>query len=122
MPDNKKNVLIVDDEEPLRFVLSEEFVRAQFDVETAADGLLAMDKLRQKHFNLVILDIRMPNMDGIEVLRNIRKENLADRVIMLTGVAELKFAQDSLALGADDFMSKPIDLQVLHSCVHRILS
>jgi DNA-binding NtrC family response regulator len=118
----KKHVLIVDDEESLRFVLAEELARSEYEVETAADGLLAMDKLRERHFDLVILDIRMPNMDGLEVLRNIRKENLAEKVVMLTGVAEMRFAQDSLTLGANDFLSKPLDLQALHSCIKRNLA
>jgi DNA-binding NtrC family response regulator len=119
---DKKHLLIVDDDESLRVVLADALTRSNFEVATAADGLLAMDQLRKRRFDLVLLDIRMPNMDGMEVLKNIREENLAEKVIMLTGVAELKFAQESLMSGAHDFMSKPVDLDALQNCINRVLS
>jgi two-component system response regulator (stage 0 sporulation protein F) len=119
---DKKRLLIVDDDESLRVVLADALTRSNFEVATAADGLLAMDQLRKQRFDLVLLDIRMPNMDGMEVLKNIREEDLAEKVIMLTGVAELKFAQESLMSGAHDFMSKPVDLDALQNCINRVLS
>src|SRR2546422_11643427 len=72
-------------------------------------------------YDVVILDVRMPDMDGLEVLRNIRKDNLADKVIMLTGVAELKVARDSLELGANDFLTKPYDFKKLLACIKRVV-
>jgi DNA-binding response OmpR family regulator len=63
----------------------------------------------------------MEGTDGLEVLKEIRKENLADKVIMLTGVDELKIARDSLALGANDFMSKPFQFQNLFACIDRVM-
>lgn len=118
--EDKKRILIVDDDDSIRLVLIDELSRSGFDVDGAADGLLAIDAMKQKRYDLVILDIRMPNMDGMEVLKHIREENLADRVVMLTGVAELKFAQQSLQGGAHDFMSKPVDLAALHDCIDRV--
>lgn len=120
MPDNPKKILVVDDEETVRTVLQVELEQSGYVVTTGADGLEAMEHLRQQRFDLVILDIRMPNMDGIEVLRNIRTENLADIVVMLTGVGERKFLDESLKLGANDFLTKPVDLGVLYDCIDRV--
>jgi DNA-binding response OmpR family regulator len=91
-----------------------------YSVSEAESGETAMEKLRSDHFDLVILDIRMPGMDGMEVLKNIREENLADKVIMLTGVGEMKIARDSLQLGANDFLTKPYELKTLLACMDRV--
>lgn len=113
--------LIVDDENALRTLMKYELEHRGFTVTEAESGEVALEKLQNDHFKLVILDIRMPGIDGLEVLRKIREGDLADKVIMLTGVDELKIARDSLSLGANDFLTKPYDLRTLLSCINRVL-
>ena len=118
---DKTKILIVDDEETLRLLLRHELEQRGFDIDEAESGEIAIEKLQKNHFNVVLLDIRMPGMDGMEVLRNVRQNNLADKVIMLTGVDEMKIARDSLTLGANDFLTKPYDIKTLLACINRVL-
>jgi DNA-binding response OmpR family regulator len=118
---DKTKILIVDDEETLRLLLRHELEQCGFDIDEAESGEIAIEKLQKNHFNVVLLDIRMPGMDGMEVLRNVRQNNLADKVIMLTGVDEMKIARDSLTLGANDFLTKPYDIKTLLACINRVL-
>lgn len=120
MADNLK-ILVVEDEEALRSIVELELVTYGYQVNTAEDGDIAMQKLNEQRYNLVILDIYMPNMNGMDVLKQIRENNLADKVIMLTGVNELKIARESLALGANDFITKPYDFQNLIACINRVM-
>lgn len=114
-------LLIVDDEDSLRTLMKHELGARGFSVDEAESGEMAIEKLSGSVFDLVILDIRMPRMDGLEVLRTIKEKDLAKRVIMLTGVDELKIARDSLALGANDFMTKPFDFKSLVACIDRVM-
>ena len=120
MPEKLK-LLLVDDEDTLRKLMKDELIVQGYDVGDADSGKAALEILRLKHHDIVILDIRMDGMDGMEVLKHIRKENLANKVIMLTGVDELKIARDSLDLGADDFMTKPFQFQNLIACIKRVM-
>lgn len=120
MPERTK-ILVVDDEDALRLLLKEELTLHGFEVSEAGDGVAATDLLGKNHFDLVILDIRMPGMDGMEVLKNIHEKKLAKKVIMLTGVDELKIARDSMKFGANDFMTKPYDFPKLFACIDRVL-
>ena len=117
----KLKILVVDDEEPLRILIKDELIVHNFAVDDAEDGHAALEKLKKERFDLVILDIRMPGIDGTEVLKNIRQNNLADKVIMLTAVDERKIAQESLAFGANDFITKPYDFRSLLACIDRVL-
>jgi two-component system response regulator ResD len=118
---SKAKLLVVDDEDTLRLLVRAELEQREFDVDEADSGDMAMEKILADHFDLVILDIRMPGMDGIEVLKKIRENNLATKVIMLTGVDELKIARDSLQYGADDFLTKPYEIRTLLACIDRVL-
>ncbi|MGE5313965.1 MAG: response regulator [Acidobacteriota bacterium] len=115
-------VLVVDDEDALRSVLSTELLSEGYTVDTAADGDDAIAVLQQKSFDLVLLDIKMPRVDGFEVLRFIKQRYPSTKVIMLTGFADLKNAIESKKLGAEDFVSKPYDLVDLLTTIERVLS
>ncbi len=114
-------LLVVEDEDSLRTLLKSELETYGFAVDDADGGSSAMKSLNSTHYDVVILDIRMPDIDGLEVLRNIRQENLAEKVIMLTGVNELKIARDSLELGANDFLTKPYEFKKLLECINRVM-
>ena len=115
-------VLVVDDEDALRSVLSTELISEGYTVDTAPDGDDAITILQQKAFDLVLLDIKMPRVDGFEVLRFIKQRYPNTKVIMLTGFADLKNAIESKKLGAEDFVSKPYDLVDLLTTIERVLS
>lgn len=120
MPE-KNRILVVDDDEPLRTVLSTELSSEGYEVTTAADGSEAIDLVRDNNFDLVLLDIKMPNVDGFEVLKFIKGGKPNTKVIMLTGFADLKNAIESKRLGAEDFVSKPYDLVDLLTTIERVL-
>ena len=106
----KNKILVVDDEEALRVVLSSELEGEGYQVSSAADGQEAINILTTKEFDLILLDIKMPNVDGFEVLKFIKDRWPKTKVVMLTGFADLKNAIESKKLGAEDFISKPYDL------------
>lgn len=116
------NLLVVDDEDALRNVLSSELQSEGYSVMSAADGDEAIATLQQKSFDLVLLDIKMPRVDGFEVLKFIKENYPKTKVIMLTGFADLKNAIESKKLGAEDFVSKPYDLVDLLTTIERVLS
>ncbi len=118
----KRRILVVDDEDALRTVLSAELNSEGYDVGTAADGAEALIELQKEKFDLVLLDIKMPNMNGFEVLKVIKEKHLGTKVIMLTGFADLKNAIESKKLGAEDFVSKPYDLVDLLTTIDRVMS
>jgi DNA-binding response OmpR family regulator len=116
-----KKILIVDDEDTLRTLVRNELEHAGFEVEEAPGGAEALSFLAENAVDLVILDIKMPGLGGLDVLQRIREDDLARKVIMLTGVGELKIARESLQLGASDFMSKPFEMGNLLACIDRVL-
>lgn len=120
--EDKGRILVVDDEDALRTVLSSELEGEGYKVDTAGDGDEAIAIVQKKPFNLVLLDIKMPKVDGFEVLKFIKGKYPHVKVIMLTGFADLKNAIESKKLGAEDFVSKPYDLVDLLTTIERVLS
>ncbi len=118
---DKSKILVVDDEDALRTVLSGELESEGYQVDSAADGDEAIKTVQTKPFDLVLLDIKMPKVDGFEVLKFIKQNYPKMKVIMLTGFADLKNAIESKKLGAEDFVSKPYDLVDLLTTIERVL-
>lgn len=116
-------VLIVDDEQFFRAVLAD-FVteRLQMHPVLAQDGPTALSLLERQPVELVLLDIIMPGMDGLEVLREIKERSPALPVIMVTGSESTEHALTALCEGADDFVRKPVDLDELQLCVTRTMT
>ena len=86
----------------------------------AEDGDVAIARLDKSEFDVVLLDIRMPNVGGIDVLKHIRDKGMKLRVIMLTAVDDLTIAMESVRLGASDYLTKPFDTEDLFSAIRRI--
>lgn len=103
----KPRVLIVDDEKEFADSLSERLALRECDVETSLNGKDAVEKLSHYNFDVVILDVAMPNMDGIETLKRIKKTKPLTEVIMLTGQATVETAVEGMQLGALDYVMKP---------------
>lgn len=118
---DKSRILVVDDEDALRTVLSSELEGEGYEVDSAADGDEAIDIVQKKLFHLVLLDIKMPKVDGFQVLKFIKEKHPNVKVVMLTGFADLKNAIESKKLGAEDFVSKPYDLVDLLTTIERVL-
>jgi len=118
----KSKILVVDDEDALRTVLSGELVSEGYDVRTASDGDEAISAIQKETFDLLLLDIKMPRVNGFEVLKFVKEQQPRTKVVMLTTFADLKNAIESKKLGAEDFVSKPYDLVDLLTTIERVLN
>ena len=106
-------VLVVDDE-PDAVELLTEFLRAKgYEVITASDGEEALRKVKEDRPHLILLDVRMPKLNGMEVLRLVREIDREVGVIMVTAVNEEETGREALKLGAFDYITKPLDLKYL---------
>ncbi|HAO22690.1 MAG TPA: two-component system response regulator [Desulfobacteraceae bacterium] len=109
----KMRLMLVDDEKRFLSTTQKLLERKGYDVTTAASGLEALEHLRQKDVDVVILDVKMPGMDGLETLKVIKTEYPLIEVIMLTGHATVESAVDGLKCGATDYLMKPTALEEL---------
>jgi DNA-binding response OmpR family regulator len=107
------NILLVEDEKPLALALSEILRQNKYQVETVFDGLSGYEYAICGSFDLVILDITLPRMNGIEVLKKIREKKLSIPVLMLTAKYEIEDKVSGLDCGADDYMTKPFSTSEL---------
>ncbi len=115
------NILIVDDEQSYRQLLSLVFEGDGHSIRTASDGREALSSLKEEPADLIISDVKMPDMDGIEMLRAVR-ETLPDLgVILMTAFASVETAREAFKLGADDFIQKPFDVEELKLIVRKTL-
>jgi two-component system, NtrC family, response regulator AtoC len=113
-------VLVVDDEESIRELLQESLSLWGYAVSTACDGVEALGLIRSHLFDAALLDIRMPRMDGLELLREIRRRNVAIPVVVMTGVPSVSTAVEALQQGAYDYLQKPLVLEVVRHLMARL--
>ncbi|MEW5722100.1 MAG: response regulator [Thermodesulfobacteriota bacterium] len=111
----KPRVMIVDDEEKFVDYLSKRLINNGYDVTTSLSGEDAVEKVKRYNFDVVILDVLMPGLDGIETLREIKKIKPLTEVIMLTGHASVESGIEGMKLGAYDYLMKPCETQELVS-------
>jgi DNA-binding response OmpR family regulator len=109
----KPRLLLVDDEEMYLEYLSKRLINQQYDVTKCLSGEEALERIRDFDFDVVILDVLLPGMDGIETLREINKLRPLTEVIMLTGHASLETGIEGMKLGAFDYLRKPCDTEEL---------
>jgi two-component system, response regulator, stage 0 sporulation protein F len=110
-------ILVVDDEAPVREVLTEYFATEGYAVEAATSGLEALSAVSGGRADLVLLDVRMPGLDGVQVLRRIRELTDSVPVIMVTANEDISLARKTLMLGAFDYVAKPFDFDYLDRAV-----
>lgn len=115
------NLLIVDDEESIRLVLEKHFEARGFNVKTVAEGKEAIDVCRTHSIDLVLQDLRLPDMNGIDVLANIKESSPSTPVIMITGHGDVETAVKAMQKKADNFVLKPIDMATLDALVEKTL-
>ena len=119
---NEITLLYVDDEESLRILVKNQLLLEGFSVDTADDGDTAVAALKKKTYDVVLLDIRMPRMNGIDVLKFMKQSKIRPRIIMLTAVDDLAVAIEAVKAGANDYLTKPYDLESLLQCIRRVLA
>jgi DNA-binding NtrC family response regulator len=115
------SVLIVDDEEAFRYMLSALLTNAGFAVETAVDGVAAINAVQTKLYDVVLCDVKMPKVDGVELLRFVKANFPAIEVVMLTGMSDVKIAVECMRLGAYDYITKPTSADELLGTIQRAL-
>lgn len=109
MFDRKGRVLVVDDEESVRALLERVLAREGYTVATAANGEDALGKVSRLDIEMVLLDIKMPGMSGMEVLRQLNASRPDIGVVMVTSVADMQTAVEAMKLGAHDYITKPFN-------------
>jgi PAS domain S-box-containing protein len=114
-------ILLIDDEEDIRDIVAVVLKDAGYRVETAVDGVSGMAACRQFSPHIVITDIRMPRMDGLEVLKQVKADHPEMEVIVATAFAEMSLAVKALQLDASDFVTKPIDDNALMVALNRAM-
>lgn len=114
-----KHVLLVDDEKDFLETLSERLESRGLDVKTASDPNLALDVARNSEIDVIVLDLRMPGMNGLEFLKKIKEERDELQVILLTGHATVHKGIEAVKLGALDVLEKPADFDTLMERIER---
>lgn len=113
MDEAKIRVLVADDEDGLRTTIAAWLGDEGFDVQEAPNGLDAVKMVQSNDFDIALLDIKMPGMNGLEVLRYIRKNSPTTDTVMMTGMSDVSMAVEAMKLGAKEYLTKPIDLDQL---------
>jgi two-component system KDP operon response regulator KdpE len=116
----RPTVLVVDDEQPLRDFIRKNLLARDFAVHTAANGLEALAVFNAEPLDLIILDVMMPAMDGLETTRRIRQTSVVP-IVLLTALGEQKDKVAGLDLGADDYLTKPFGVEELLARVRAVL-
>ncbi|MGL4522218.1 MAG: response regulator [Bacilli bacterium] len=115
----EKKVLVVDDQEGIRFLLNEVFKRKGYVVELADNGLTALEKAQTFTPDVVVLDMKMPGMDGIETLQHLKKMPVPPYVVLMTAYSEVELLGRARSEGVDDIVAKPFDINVLSEAVEK---
>ncbi len=106
-------ILIVDDEPDFREIIAKKLKKRELACDDAANGSAALNKIREKNYDVVLLDVKMPGMDGIATLREIKRIAPMTEVVMLTGHASVESGINGIKYGAFDYLMKPIDTDLL---------
>jgi DNA-binding NtrC family response regulator len=118
---DQPHVLIVDDEENIRLTLSQALTTLAADIDTAASGQEALAKVEDRTFSVILLDLRMPGMDGMQVLERLRESRPEIPVIIITAHGTIESAVDAMQMGAIEFLQKPFLPDDVRRLVSRVL-
>ena len=114
-----ERVLLVDDEEEFVETLAERMRNRGMDVATSNTGGEALDLIDKESYDVVVLDLKMPGMDGLEALARIKKRRPEIQVVLLTGHATVEKGVEAMKRGALEFLEKPVDLSKLSEIIHQ---
>ena len=113
-------ILIVEDEKILNNTINKSLKEAGYEVESAFDGFDAMEMIEIESYDLIVLDLNLPNMDGMEILKNLRKEDVETKVLILSARSQIQDKVEGLDAGANDFLQKPFHLDELKARVRSL--
>ncbi|MCC6669085.1 MAG: sigma-54-dependent Fis family transcriptional regulator [Polyangiaceae bacterium] len=119
--DNPARILVVDDEGPARMALAELLRDAGYLVDTASDGFKALSRAEEVRLDLVLTDLRMPSMDGLELIRRLRRSDIDTPVVVMTAFGSVDSALSAMREQAADFVVKPLDMDRLLAVVARVI-
>ena len=119
---NGRKIMVIDDENIVGKMIKSSFGRDGYIVEAFLEAKPALERLREEKFDVVITDLKMKNVDGMEVLNTIKKESPEIKVIMITAFASVDAAVEAFRKSADDFFAKPIRITYLKACVKKLLN
>lgn len=117
----RSKILVADDEKLVRWSIAQALIKEGYEVVVAASGKETVELASQNDFDLIITDLKMADVEGLEVLKGIRQVKADSKVIVITAYATDNLARDSLEEGASLFMPKPFDLNQMKEVVNRIL-
>ena len=117
----RPSVLIVDDEPNVRLTYRTALETEGLEVREAPDGLAALDAMNERQFDLAILDMRMPEVSGLELLERMRQQGIQTPVVIVTAYGDISHAVRAMKLGAIDFLEKPLTPETLRAMVAEIL-
>jgi len=115
-----KKVLIVDDEEPIRDVLQEFITLLGYEAQTAANGWEALEKIDHEFFDLIITDMHMPGMNGLDLIKSVKKDHPTIDLVAITGYNTDYRYTDVIEVGASDFITKPFEYNELEAKINRV--
>ena len=122
MSEEKKKILIVDDDEDIVTIISKMLQGEEWDVKAVYNGVEALEKVSSFKPDIILLDIMMPEMSGIEVLKKIKKSNPDTRIIMITAFGDIETYLDSMEFGAFEYINKPFETQELLQMIQKVAS
>ena len=121
LPHNKISILVVDDELSIRESLSGWLKRGGYQVETAADGLTALAKTRENQYDIMLIDVKMPEMDGLTLLKKFKESETDTAILMMTAHGDIHDAVEAIKLGAFDYLLKPFELEELSFTIEKLV-
>lgn len=117
-----KKILLVDDEETLRWALHEALTEEGYDVENTSDGVKALEFARKANCDLVISDLRMPTMGGLQLISEIKKIRPNAKSIIITAYGSIETVIEAMHIGTSDFVTKPFKIEHIKNVIHRVLN
>lgn len=117
----KTKLLVVDDQMGVLKMLFEAFKDEGYQVELAGSGREAIDKVRREVPDIILMDVKMPGMNGLEVFREIRKFAETVPVVMMTAYGELEIVNEALLIGVKEYITKPFDINELREVIKRVI-
>ncbi|HMM22218.1 MAG TPA: response regulator [Selenomonadales bacterium] len=122
MTTNRPVVLVIDDQPGIRRLLIEVLSEEGYSVVEAANGYDGLQKAKDVHPAVILMDMKMPGMDGIETLREMKRIGIGDRVVMMTAYGELDLVTEAKEIGAADYITKPFDIVALCQMIQKNLT
>ncbi len=121
LPHNKISILVVDDELSIRESLSGWLKRGGYEVETAEDGVTALAKIREIRYDIMLIDVKMPEMDGLTLLQKLKESEVETNILMMTAHGDIHDAVEAIKLGAYDYLLKPFELEELNFTIEKLV-